>query len=330
MANWYYYDNRGKKLGPINDVQLKALVTNGTVTRDTLIETEQGKQAKAEKVKGLIFAEPVAVAVPVTPVAETDPVTPPKEEKSKSGIKIVCIGTIIICLILGIISFIVALGNFDTFCFWMIIGVLCYAITIIITICGKIVPSINSNINNEKIGCGTALICLMLAIISFILVPVIVGPNTLQTGPFMMMVAQVFIVIALLCFVTSFLIVILNPVVFYALYRKTIFAVYNDIRKTFSDIRNTFPDYCPSCKKTNAMKGAGRNETNRRREWRTRNVTERTGTNTDAVGNITGYNYTHRQERYLVEVINYCKVYKCQFCGYRETENDVKEYVVEE
>jgi hypothetical protein len=47
-----------------------------------------------------------------------------------------------------------------------------------------------------------------------------------------------------------------------------------------------------------------KNETHRRREWRTGTVTERTGTNTDAVGNIIGYSYTHRPEQYLVELVN--------------------------
>jgi|GEM_PF-2238519 len=55
MSTWFYYDNSGQKQGPITDGQLKELAMRGTITAQTVIETESGKSAPAGKIKGLTF-----------------------------------------------------------------------------------------------------------------------------------------------------------------------------------------------------------------------------------------------------------------------------------
>lgn len=61
MSHWFYFDNNGTKQGPITTVQLKTLAQKGVVTSETLIETEQGKQAPAGKIRGLEFAPSVSI-----------------------------------------------------------------------------------------------------------------------------------------------------------------------------------------------------------------------------------------------------------------------------
>ncbi len=57
MANWYYYNTNGKKVGPISVTALKSLVRQGLVTRDTVIENHTGRTAVAGEVNGLSFPE---------------------------------------------------------------------------------------------------------------------------------------------------------------------------------------------------------------------------------------------------------------------------------
>jgi hypothetical protein len=81
MANWFYYDDNEQKQGPIDDRQLTILVTNRTILPETLIETEDGRQTKARKVKGLTFPPP-----PVPPDDTVSPenpfITPLPESKT--------------------------------------------------------------------------------------------------------------------------------------------------------------------------------------------------------------------------------------------------------
>jgi hypothetical protein len=73
MANWFYYDDNGQKQGPIDEEQLQILVANGMILPETRIETEDGRKAKAGKIKGLTFP-PVDTVSPdnpfVTPLPE--------------------------------------------------------------------------------------------------------------------------------------------------------------------------------------------------------------------------------------------------------------------
>lgn len=68
MTNWFYYDNTGKKCGPIDSTTLKTLAEHGIITPETLIENHTGKQSNAGRVKGLTFPDTnplVAVTIPV-------------------------------------------------------------------------------------------------------------------------------------------------------------------------------------------------------------------------------------------------------------------------
>jgi len=86
MSTWFYYDNKGQKLGPVSGGQLKGLAKAGMITPETVIETEEGKKAAAGKVKGLTFiaaeqpqpASPRPQAVqPVPPITAPPPPPPP-------------------------------------------------------------------------------------------------------------------------------------------------------------------------------------------------------------------------------------------------------------
>jgi hypothetical protein len=64
MANFYYYDNNGRKIGPINNAQLKALAVQGVIVPDTQLETDTGHTGKAGQIKGLFAAVSAPVPVP--------------------------------------------------------------------------------------------------------------------------------------------------------------------------------------------------------------------------------------------------------------------------
>ncbi|GHT16689.1 hypothetical protein FACS1894189_1000 [Planctomycetales bacterium] len=64
MANWYYYNASGEKVGPVRGRDLTALVKDGTVTPDTIIESEDGRQVPASQVQGLTFVPATAVPAP--------------------------------------------------------------------------------------------------------------------------------------------------------------------------------------------------------------------------------------------------------------------------
>ena len=73
MANWYYYNSNGEKIGPISVTTLKELSQQGIITRETKIENHVGRAALAGQVNGLTFPEP-------TPFGE-HPVAPPISEE---------------------------------------------------------------------------------------------------------------------------------------------------------------------------------------------------------------------------------------------------------
>jgi TM2 domain-containing membrane protein YozV len=55
MANWYYYNESGEKVGPITPTALKTLVMQGLITPETVIENNTGRSCAAGKVNGLTF-----------------------------------------------------------------------------------------------------------------------------------------------------------------------------------------------------------------------------------------------------------------------------------
>ena len=92
MSTWYYYNEQGEKIETTGG-RLKGLAKAGMITPETIVETEDGKKARAGKVKGLTFAAP---AQPETtpsiekeiyglsqpkPSVEVNPFTAPKLEE---------------------------------------------------------------------------------------------------------------------------------------------------------------------------------------------------------------------------------------------------------
>ena len=64
MANWFYINKSGEKVGPISTAALKALAQQGVISPETVIENQNGRSAKAGQVNGLEFPLPVTPAPP--------------------------------------------------------------------------------------------------------------------------------------------------------------------------------------------------------------------------------------------------------------------------
>jgi hypothetical protein len=56
--SFYYFDNYGHKIGPINSTALKQLAANGTISPETRITNDKGDESIAGKISGLIFRAP--------------------------------------------------------------------------------------------------------------------------------------------------------------------------------------------------------------------------------------------------------------------------------
>jgi hypothetical protein len=67
MPNFFYTDAIGRKQGPINDQQLKTLVSEGVIKSHTPLETEDGHKGRAGQVRGLFPTPPPSPPVPVPP-----------------------------------------------------------------------------------------------------------------------------------------------------------------------------------------------------------------------------------------------------------------------
>ena len=57
MSDWYYYNKNGEKIGPVSVSALKGLARQGLITRDTIIENQNGRSSPAGKVNGLTFPD---------------------------------------------------------------------------------------------------------------------------------------------------------------------------------------------------------------------------------------------------------------------------------
>ena len=86
MANWHYFNENREKVGPITGRELKQLVQQGTITRETFVEDPNGRTGLAKDVKGLTFPEmpqpepeELFIATPPPPIqtAQAVPVPPP-------------------------------------------------------------------------------------------------------------------------------------------------------------------------------------------------------------------------------------------------------------
>ena len=58
MANWYYFNKSGEKIGPITSAALKALAQQGHITPETIVEFEDGRIFTADKVHGITIMPP--------------------------------------------------------------------------------------------------------------------------------------------------------------------------------------------------------------------------------------------------------------------------------
>jgi hypothetical protein len=118
MTFWYYYDDKGQKKGPFTGDQLKELVKQGLVTRETILENDTGQSGPARKVGGLPFpqiAQP-AQPSPVGPNPFTAPLpmsdnpftapNPPNNTKYDSGGN----GGTVLILFIGIIAVVCVCG----------------------------------------------------------------------------------------------------------------------------------------------------------------------------------------------------------------------------
>ena len=57
MANWHYYNENKERIGPVTGRELKQLVQNGTIVRETFVEAPDGRTGLAKNVNGLVFPE---------------------------------------------------------------------------------------------------------------------------------------------------------------------------------------------------------------------------------------------------------------------------------
>ena len=88
MATWYYYDENGERLGPIKGREVKQLVREGTITRETMLEDVEGRVIVAGDAPNLPFTGTMQpdveetygmVAPPPRPQRSTVELTPPVE-----------------------------------------------------------------------------------------------------------------------------------------------------------------------------------------------------------------------------------------------------------
>jgi hypothetical protein len=82
MANWFYYSQDGSKIGVSSVEELKHRAKLGMIRPDTVIENEEGNQAPAGRVNGLIFSDTLSiddeeVAPSITEMDWTSPSTEP-------------------------------------------------------------------------------------------------------------------------------------------------------------------------------------------------------------------------------------------------------------
>lgn len=64
-VSWHYYDSDRQKQGPITSGQMKELAGAGVIMPETVIETEDGKRALAQNLKGLEFPETTSEPAPL-------------------------------------------------------------------------------------------------------------------------------------------------------------------------------------------------------------------------------------------------------------------------
>ena len=85
MSQLFYYDESGVKK-PATALELQSMALRGVINKNTVIETDDGKRARAEKVNGLVFPgdaksepspQPEPFPAPTPKASEERPQTPP-------------------------------------------------------------------------------------------------------------------------------------------------------------------------------------------------------------------------------------------------------------
>ncbi len=79
MANWYYSDEKGKKIGPVESSMLKTLVHVGVIKPETILENESGTRYQAFKVKEFGLERPKEPTPP-------PPTLTPSQKKLHGGV----------------------------------------------------------------------------------------------------------------------------------------------------------------------------------------------------------------------------------------------------
>ena len=57
MANWYYFSDNGRKIGPLSDRTFRNLIQEGKIRRDTIVANEFGRTVQAGSILGLPFPQ---------------------------------------------------------------------------------------------------------------------------------------------------------------------------------------------------------------------------------------------------------------------------------
>lgn len=57
MANWFYYNDNGEKIGPIRGRDLIQLAKHYVITPETVVENEDGQAVPAKQITGLMFPD---------------------------------------------------------------------------------------------------------------------------------------------------------------------------------------------------------------------------------------------------------------------------------
>ena len=57
MANWYYFSDSGRKVGPLSDRTFRNLVQEGKIRRNTIVANEYGRTVQAGSILGLPFPQ---------------------------------------------------------------------------------------------------------------------------------------------------------------------------------------------------------------------------------------------------------------------------------
>ena len=98
MPNYLYLDANGQKQGPVNDLQLQALVAQGIITPDTPLATDTGHKGKAGQIPGLFATAPS----PFVQSAQQSIAVPVAEKTGGASWQVTLIGLVLILIVAGV------------------------------------------------------------------------------------------------------------------------------------------------------------------------------------------------------------------------------------